>query len=161
MRAAHHINFRHAHLLALMACSAPPGTGPDGGSDAGRVEPPPVTTLPDVAGMAGQTFDVQNHLQGRLVQTSFFYVNGKQRLCNDFPNAKLTQAETAVACGQVPYHTAARRLESSRDSDDRTGQRCSLENSPCVDERDWDNVGFEANVGAPSDFDAAPCYGAP
>jgi hypothetical protein len=146
MRAAHHINFRHAHLLALMACSAPPGPGPDGGSD---------------AGMAGQTFDVQNHFQGRLVQTSFFYVNGKQRLCNDFPNAKLTQAETAVACGQVPYHTAARRLESSRDSDDRTGQRCSLENSPCVDERDWDNVGFEANVGAPSDFDAAPCYGAP
>lgn len=89
------------------------------------------------------------------------YVNGKQRLCNDFPNAKLTQAETAVAYGQVLYHTAAERLEFSRDYDDRTGQRYYLENSPYVDERDWDNVGFEANVGAPSDFDAAPCYRAP
>lgn len=89
------------------------------------------------------------------------YVNGKQRLCNDFPNAALTMAEGAVAFGQVLYHSAAERLEFSRDYNDRTGQRYYLENAPYVDERDWDNVGFEAQVGAPSDFDPAPCYVAP
>lgn len=89
------------------------------------------------------------------------YVNGKQRLCNDFPNAKLTQAETAVSVGQVLYHTSAEHLDFSRSFDDRTAQRYYLENTAYVDERDWDNVGFESNVGAPSDFDAAPCYRAP
>ena len=86
------------------------------------------------------------------------YVNGKQRLCNDFPQSALTMAEGAVAFGQVLYHSAAERLEFSRDYDDRTGQRYYLENAPYVDERDWDNVGYEAQVGAPSDFDPAPCY---
>jgi len=52
MRALHHITFRHASLLllGLMACSSPPGTGADGGTDGGTIEPPPVTTPPDVAG---------------------------------------------------------------------------------------------------------------
>ncbi len=86
------------------------------------------------------------------------YVNGQQRLCNDFPGNALTMAEGAVAFGQVLYHSAAERLEFSRDYNDRSGQRYYLENSPYVDERDWDNVGYEANVGAPSDFDAAPCH---
>ena len=58
-------------------------------------------------------------------------------------------------------HRDAHRLEFSRDYNDRTGQRYYLENAPYVDERDWDNVGFEAEVGAPSDFDPAPCYRAP
>ncbi|MFT3710212.1 MAG: hypothetical protein QM817_21505 [Archangium sp.] len=86
------------------------------------------------------------------------YVNGKQRLCNDFGATKLTMTEAGVAVGQVLYHTAAERLEFSRDYDDRTGQRYYLENSPYVDERDWDNVGFESNVGTPADFDATQCY---
>lgn len=86
------------------------------------------------------------------------YVNGKQRLCNDFPRSALTMAEGAVAFGQVLYHSAAERLEFSRDYNDRTGQRYYLENSPYVDEREWDNVGYEAQVAAPSDFDALPCY---
>ena len=86
------------------------------------------------------------------------YVNGKQRLCNDFPGFALTMAEGAVAFGQVLYHSAAERLEFSRDYNDRTGQRYYLENAPYVDEREWDNVGYEAHVGAPSDFDPAPCY---
>ena len=89
------------------------------------------------------------------------FVNGKQRLCNDFPNAALTMPEAAVAFGQVLYHTAAERLEFSRDYDDRTGQRYYLENAPYVDERDWDNVGFESNVATPADFDATQCYRAP
>lgn len=89
------------------------------------------------------------------------YVNGKQRLCNDFPSSPLTMPEAAVAFGQVLYHTAAERLEFSRDYDDRTGQRYYLENAPYVDERDWDNVGFESNVSMPTDFDATQCYRAP
>lgn len=89
------------------------------------------------------------------------YVNGKQRLCNDFPHAALTMAESAVAFGQVLYHSAAERLEFGRSYNDRTGQRYYLENAPYVDERDWDNVGYEAQVGAPADFDPAPCYVAP
>ena len=88
----------------------------------------------------------------------FMYVNGKQRLCNDVPQSALTMAEGALAFGQVLYHSAAERLEFSRDYNDRTGQRYYLENAPYVDERDWDNVGYEAQVGAPSDFDPAPCY---
>ncbi|MFO0596801.1 MAG: hypothetical protein U0228_15920 [Myxococcaceae bacterium] len=89
------------------------------------------------------------------------YVNGNQRLCNDFPNHALTMNEAAVTFGQVLYHTAAERLEFSRDYDDRTGQRYYLEVSPYVDERDWDNMGFESNVGAPSDFDPSVCFKAP
>lgn len=89
------------------------------------------------------------------------YVNGQQRFCNDFPGAPLTMAEGAVAVGQVLYHSAAERLEFSRDYNDRTGQRYYLENAPYVDERDWDNVGYEAQVGPPEGFDAASCYRAP
>lgn len=89
------------------------------------------------------------------------YVNGQQRLCNDFPGAALTMAEGAVAFGQVLYHTAAERLEFMRDYNDRSAQRYYLENAAYVDERDWDNVGYESLVGAPSDFDPAPCYRAP
>ncbi|HEY0882751.1 MAG TPA: hypothetical protein VGD87_14520, partial [Archangium sp.] len=89
------------------------------------------------------------------------YVNGQQRLCNDFPGAALTMAEGAVAFGQVLYHTAAERLEFMRDYNDRSAQKYYLENAAYVDERDWDNVGYEALVGAPSDFDPAPCYRAP
>jgi hypothetical protein len=89
------------------------------------------------------------------------YVNGQQRLCNDFPKTPLTMAEGAVAFGQVLYHSAAERLEFSRGYNDRTAQRYYLENAPYVDERDWDNVGFEVEVDAPPGFDPGPCYRAP
>lgn len=89
------------------------------------------------------------------------FVNGAQRLCNDFAKYPLTMAEAAVAFGQVLYHSAAERLEFSRGYNDRTGQRYYLENAPYADERDWDNVGFEENVSAPSTFDATQCFQAP
>jgi len=31
-------------------------------------------------------------------------------------------------------------------------------NSPFMDQRNWDNVGFEENVAAPGDFNAATCF---
>lgn len=86
------------------------------------------------------------------------YVNGQQRLCNDFGPHRLTMAEGAVAFGQVLYHSAAERLEFSRSFNDRTGQRFYLENAPYADEREWDNVGYEEGVGAPAGFDASQCY---
>ncbi len=86
------------------------------------------------------------------------FVNGEQRLCNDFGARRLTMAETAVAWGQVLYHSAAERLEFSRDYNDRTGQRYYLENAPYADEREWDNVGFEAGVGAPTSLDESQCF---
>lgn len=89
------------------------------------------------------------------------YVNGEQRLCNDFPSSALTMAEAAVAFGQVLYHSAAERLEFSRDYNDRTGQRYYLENAPYADERDWDNVGFEEDLAAPAGLDESKCYKAP
>lgn len=89
------------------------------------------------------------------------YVNGEQRLCNDFGAQRLTMAEAAVAWGQVLYHSAAERLEFSRDYNDRTGQRYYLENAPYADEREWDNVGFEAGVGAPTGFNESACFAAP
>ena len=89
------------------------------------------------------------------------FVNGQQRLCNDFAKYPLTMAEAAVAFGQVLYHSAAERLEFSRSFNLRTGQRYYLENAPYADEREWDNLGFEENVTAPANFDPSPCFQAP
>jgi hypothetical protein len=89
------------------------------------------------------------------------FVNGEQRLCNDFPNHALTMAEAGVAFGQVLYHSAAERLEFTRSYDDRGAQRYYLENAPYADERDWDNLGYEEDLAAPSSFDASRCFKAP
>jgi hypothetical protein len=87
------------------------------------------------------------------------YANGTQRLCNDLgTKGKLTMAEGALGFGQVLYHSAAERQEFDRDFWDRKGQRYYLENTPFVDERTWDNVGYEEHVPLPSNFDAGPCY---
>jgi hypothetical protein len=87
------------------------------------------------------------------------YVNGEQRICNELgTSGKLTMAEGALGFGQVFYHSAAERLEFSRDYWDRRGQRYYIENSPFIDERDWDNVGYDEHVALPSGFDASPCF---
>jgi hypothetical protein len=58
------------------------------------------------------------------------YVNGEQRLCNDFPTVALTMAEGALGFGQVLYHSAAEREEFRAPYWDRTGQRYYLEIHP-------------------------------
>ena len=71
------------------------------------------------------------------------YVNGEQRICNNLGTAgKLTMAEGALGFGQVLYHSAAERQEFNASYWDRRGQRFYIENSPFIDERDWDNVGL-------------------
>jgi hypothetical protein len=67
-------------------------------------------------------------------------------------------AEGALGFGQVYYHSAAERDEFYRDYWDRRGQRYYLENSPFVDERAWDNVGYGEHVGLPSNFDPSVCH---
>lgn len=86
------------------------------------------------------------------------YVDGEQRLCNDFPSTPLQMAEAAVGFGQVLYHSAAERVEFSRSYNDRTGQRYYLENTPYIDVRAWDNLGFDDGVDAPAGFDESVCY---
>ena len=86
------------------------------------------------------------------------YVKGEQRICNDLgASGKLTMAEGALGFGQVFYHSAAERDEFARSYWDRTGQRYYIENSPFVDVRSWDNVGYAEHVGLPNGFDASVC----
>jgi hypothetical protein len=89
------------------------------------------------------------------------YFNGEQRVCNDFPNQRLTMAEGAVAFSQVLYHSAAEHLELREDFFDRTGQLYYLYDTPFVDSRTWDNLGVEEEVGSPPAFDAGACYVSP
>jgi hypothetical protein len=89
------------------------------------------------------------------------YVNGEQRVCNDFPNQKLTMAEGAVGFSQVIYHSAAEHLELREDFDDRTGQFYYLYDTPFVDSRTWDNLGVGEGVDSPPGFDATACYVSP
>ncbi|MFO0756272.1 MAG: hypothetical protein U0359_07255 [Byssovorax sp.] len=86
------------------------------------------------------------------------FVEGEQRLCNDFPSVALTMAEGALGFGQVLYHSAAERGEFSAPYWDRTGQRYYLEDTPFIDARAWDNLGYAEHVAAPPSFDASSCY---
>jgi hypothetical protein len=88
-----------------------------------------------------------------------FYVNGEQRICNELgTSGKLTMAEGALGFGQVFYHSAAERDEFYRDYWDRRGQRYYIENSPFIDVRSWDNVGYDEHVSLPQGFDASLCF---
>ncbi|MBV9949763.1 MAG: hypothetical protein JOZ69_23175 [Myxococcales bacterium] len=97
------------------------------------------------------------------------YVNGQQRLCNDFPSTPLTMKNAMVGFGQVLYHTADEHVNVGPN-----GQYCApvantpsmrhvYYNEPYVDARDWDNVGFDEGVSLPGDmpaFDPTACYSA-
>jgi hypothetical protein len=88
------------------------------------------------------------------------FVDGERRLCNDFGSRRLTMAEGAVAFGSVLYHSTAERGEFNASYWPRTAQRYYLENTPYLDERGWDNMGFDENVDVPA-FDTNTCYRAP
>lgn len=89
------------------------------------------------------------------------YVEGEQRLCNDFPGVPLTMAEAALGFGHVLYHSAAERLEFNASYWDRTGQRYYLANTPFIDVRAWDDVGYTEHVPAPPGFSEGACYVSP
>jgi hypothetical protein len=87
------------------------------------------------------------------------YVNGQARLCNDFttPTTTLNIADAAVGFHDVLYHSSAEFAERWVDPD-RGGAYHYRYNSPWIDKRTWDNIGFEENVAAPGDFNPATCY---
>lgn len=87
------------------------------------------------------------------------YVNGKSTLCNDFttPTTTLNIADAAVGFHQVLYHTSA-EYEERFVGPDQGGAYHYRYNTPWLDQRTWDNIGFEENVSAPSDFNPATCF---
>jgi len=86
------------------------------------------------------------------------YVNGQQRLCNDFGPEKLTMAEAAVGFNDALYHSSAEHTELTASFADRSGQLYYLNDTIYEDLHTYDNVGFEENVTAPSTFDDSDCY---
>jgi hypothetical protein len=88
------------------------------------------------------------------------YVNGQARLCNDFttPTSTLNIADAAVGFHDVLYHSSGEFTERFVDPD-RGAAYYYRYNSPWIDKRTWDNIGFEENVAAPpSDFNPATCF---
>jgi hypothetical protein len=87
------------------------------------------------------------------------YVNGQPTLCNDFttPTTTLNIADAAVGFHQVLYHSSGEFVERFVDPD-RGGAYHYRYNSPWIDQRTWDNMGFEENVSAPGSFDPATCF---
>jgi hypothetical protein len=99
------------------------------------------------------TFDVYvNRTQAVM------YVNGVQKICDKFPNNKLTMAEAAVGLGQVFYHSSAERTELMSTMWIKTGQSYYLRNTPFVDVRSFDNLGIQESTSLPASFNAARCY---
>lgn len=86
------------------------------------------------------------------------YIDGEQRLCNDYPSIPLTMAEGALGLGQVLYHTAAERNDFNRSFYHEENQINWLYNTPYVDEHTWDNVGYKEASALPTDFDVTKCY---
>jgi hypothetical protein len=120
----------------------------------------------DLQNLAAPTshFDVFMR-RGRVV----VYVDGQQKLCNDFDASLTTMSEAMVGFGQVLYHTAAEHnddLAPSTRTDEANAasprSRHVYDNLRFFDRRDWDNLGFESGVAlpttGPSAFDESACY---
>lgn len=86
------------------------------------------------------------------------YVNGEQRICNDFGPERLSMAEGAVGFNSALYHSSAEHSELQADFADRRGQLYYLQNTVFADMLAYDNVGFEEGVGLPADYSGADCY---
>lgn len=87
------------------------------------------------------------------------YVNGQAALCNDFttPTTTLNIADAAVGFHDVLYHSSAEFVERFAGPDQGAAYHYRY-NSPWIDQRTWDNIGFEENVAAPSDFNPQTCF---
>jgi hypothetical protein len=88
------------------------------------------------------------------------YVNGENRLCANLTSSPLTMAEGALGFWHILYHTSAEFEEIRQHGGSavpQTGQHHVMHNTPFADERTWDNVGFQENVGLPAGFDEGRC----
>ena len=87
------------------------------------------------------------------------YANGEAVLCNDFttPTTTLNIADAAVGFHEVLYHSSGEFVERFVDPDRGAAYHYRY-NSPWIDQRTWDNMGFEEGVQPPSDFNPATCF---
>ena len=93
--------------------------------------------------------------RGRVV----IYVNGVQKICNDFPTAqRLTMAEAAIGIGHILYHSNLEAVEFLRPDWIRTGQYYIRHNMPLADTRSLDNVGVREGAALPASFQEGPCF---
>ena len=123
-------------------------------------------TLDTSQALTGPLFDDMMYLAPRIKFDVYLrrdrvilYADGAQKLCNDFPNAKLTMAEGAIALGNVLYHSSAEHVEFARADWVRDGQRAILTIVPWVAQHNFDNVGYQENVSSPpAGFDARTCW---
>jgi hypothetical protein len=110
--------------------------------------------LDDVLNMTPRThFDVYIS-RSRVV----VYVNGQQRICNDFGSERLTMAEAAVGYNLALYHSSAEHSEYTVSFSDHSGELQYLNNTIFAEQHSYDNVGFEEGVGLPSSYSDADCY---
>lgn len=95
------------------------------------------------------------------------FVNGQQRLCNDFNQApaRLSMTEGVLGFSHIFYHSAAERMRQFDTFNSQvtgenyfSAQKHYLENTPFIDSRTWDNIGFQENVTAPASFDVSRCH---
>ena len=85
-------------------------------------------------------------------------INGKSRPM--FSAQPLTMAEGALGFWQVLCHSSAEFLEMRNHqswANPLTGMSHLINNTPFIDARAWDNVGYRENVEAPADFDPGRC----
>lgn len=138
--------------------------------------PPQLNSNQVLEGAWYRTFSPQKQLSGPVLDDQMFitqrtkfdiylhrsrvviYVNGEQRICNDFPTHTLTQASSAIGLGHVLYHSSAERLEFQRTDWLRTAQYYYRYNTPWIDERSVDNYGIAGASTLPTDFDPRPCF---
>ena len=102
------------------------------------------------------SFDVYFN-RGRVV----VFVDGVQKVCNDFTQRKLTMAEAAIGLGHVLYHSSAERSEFPRADWIRTAQYYYRYNEPFLDHRTFDNYGLKADARLPENFVEAQCFSSP
>jgi hypothetical protein len=89
------------------------------------------------------------------------YVEGEQRICQELDPTAMTMAEGALGFWHILYHTSAEfndLRQGFATANPRTGQHNILHNVPFGDQRTYDNVGFQENVGLPANFDSMRCY---
>lgn len=138
--------------------------------------PPQLTSDQELEGAWYRTFNDQQQLDGPVLDDQMFihqrtkfdiylhrsriviYVNGEQRICNDFTKQPLTQVDSAVGLGHVLYHSSAERIEFQRTDWLRTAQYYYRYNTPWSDARSIDNYGIAARSSLPTGFNEKQCY---
>jgi hypothetical protein len=82
-------------------------------------------------------------------------VEGTTRACSNFGPSQLTMAEAAVGFNSMQDGP---QVQNGLLTDARSGLTYYLENTPLIDDRTWDNIGFEEDVAGPADLVPSDCF---